>query len=178
MEEHSGTVLATRSALNGSDRPSFCATRSKSCFRCGFTHALIFPFLSFFGRSRISFSPSSAASSHCCAHNTRALGPFAPHQRIIAERLNAADAVEFSFGPLLKRARSRSPPTPHVTQRSGPPFIHPNQVEPAKGPLVRFSSAHGIEDGAEGRTRHRVLSVLAQALLIFDLRLARGKFRV
>jgi hypothetical protein len=94
-----------------SDRPSLCAIRSNSCLSCGFTQVLIFPLLSFFGRSRISFSPSSAASSHCCAHNTCPLAPSAPHQRIIADRLNAADAVEFSFGPT---SREHGPDRPHT----------------------------------------------------------------
>ena len=42
------------------------------------------------------------------------------HQRIIAERLNAADAGKALPHP--ERARSRSSPTPLVIQRSGPPL--------------------------------------------------------
>ena len=70
------------------------------------------------------------------------------HQSIIAAAVTQADADAFSSGPLLKRARSRSPPTlPVVTPRSGPPSFHPTRASPP-APAVR--SASDVKKAAPG----------------------------
>jgi hypothetical protein len=70
------------------------------------------------------------ASKLIASNAARPLAPFAPHQRIIAGWLNAADAERFSLSPPRpERARSRSRPNlPVVTPRSGPPLIKPNNA--------------------------------------------------
>jgi hypothetical protein len=61
-----------------------------------------------------------------------------PHERIIAERLNAADAAKAL--PYPEGARSRSRLTLPVVTPSGRDHPHPSQIEPAKSPLVRFGA--------------------------------------
>ena len=73
---------------------------------------------------------------------------FAPHQRILAEGRSWADAAGFSLGPPPRESTVPIAPTPHVTQRSGPPRTKPSPQKPRGA-----SSARGSFRGRKGAGR-------------------------